>query len=79
MHGTGTYLETKAELESYGIPTDRLPVDEHGTIFSDYHREWVKQRRLQESSGLEPTAIIPRRFDGTLQWYMDAVFHMCCV
>ena len=60
------------ELQTYGIPTDALPMDEEGNLLLKNHLDWVEQQRTRESlwayklgtTMVPPTSIqVPRRFD----------------
>jgi hypothetical protein len=55
------------KLQTYGIPTHVLPLDEHDNLILDHHLEWIKGRRAQESSSSPcprlASAMIPLRFD----------------
>jgi hypothetical protein len=58
-------LECVYELQTYGIPTQVLPLDENYNIKLDHHLDWVERRKaLEASSGeKEDFVLIPRRFD----------------
>jgi len=54
------------ELQTYGIPTNQIPILPDGTASLDQHREWLafqrtseKEDRANEDNG----TITPRRFD----------------
>jgi hypothetical protein len=55
------------ELQTYGIPTQVFPVDEHDNLILDHHLEWIQGRRAQESSSSPCPRIaarmVPLRFD----------------
>jgi hypothetical protein len=59
----GTPSEYSYTLLTYGIPAQFLPMNEAGEVVLGHHMEWIERRRVQESSGLPATAMIPRRFD----------------
>ena len=50
-------------LQTYGIPTQHLPIDESFNAKLDNHLDWLERRRVQEASGVRPAAVVPRRFD----------------
>ena len=69
----GSQTEYKYKLQTYGIPTKDLPIDEEGNILTENHLQWIEQRRLIESQ-MSPTSLgdaspqsslimMPRRFD----------------
>ena len=52
------------ELQTYGIPTQVLPISDEGAIRNEYHLEWISQRKAREEGECtKPQVIIPRRFD----------------
>jgi hypothetical protein len=56
------------QLQTYGIPTQVLPMDEQNIPTVDYHLQWIQERQIQESSSSVSrdriaTGMIPRRFD----------------
>lgn len=57
------------ELQTYGIPTEYHPILRNGSLSLEYHKEWLKNRRMQEESAAsgesdgDKTFILPRRFD----------------
>jgi hypothetical protein len=56
------------QLQTYGIPAQVLPLDEHDNIILDHHLEWIQERQIQESSSSSSRdriarGMIPRRFD----------------
>jgi hypothetical protein len=65
-HG-GEISDQNFELQSYGIPTEHLPIpNSAGDSIKAYHLDWIKRQWVRESS-IVPfgyyTAIVPRRFD----------------
>jgi hypothetical protein len=56
------------QLQTYGIPTQVLPMDEQNIPTVDYHLQWIQEQQIQESSSSSSrdriaTGMIPRRFD----------------
>ena len=62
------------KLQTYGIPTEALPLDEEGNLTLDHHLNWIEQIRAKEAAealqdsttvGIKPSSIVmvPRRFD----------------
>ena len=57
------------ELQTYGIPTEHHPILPDGSLSLEYHKEWLKNRRMQEESASsgesdgDKIVILPRRFD----------------
>jgi len=56
------------ELQTYGIPTNQIPILHDGTVSLDQHREWLGFRRnyeeqVQLTGREEDGVIVPRRFD----------------
>ena len=60
---SGSYSEYTYKLQTYGIPTEDLPIDKDGNTLTDNHLEWIERRRKQEASGVQAAAVVPRRFD----------------
>jgi hypothetical protein len=58
-------LECVYELQTYGIHTQVLPLDENHNIKLDHHLDWVERRKALEVSlgEKEDFVLIPRRFD----------------
>jgi hypothetical protein len=60
----GNHEEITFELETFGIPTKEIPIQENGTLSVAWHHQWIQVRQAQEAS--ESTSdgiIVPRRFD----------------
>ena len=59
------------ELQTYGIPTQAIPMDENGDISLVNHLNWLEQRRVQDEMLLKEdgtyrlshAVLVPRRFD----------------
>lgn len=45
---SGSDMETKYSLKSYGIPTQLLPLTDTDSIKCTYHTQWMKTRKLLE-------------------------------
>jgi len=61
----GDAMENRYTLQTYGIPSDQIPITWSGTIKLTYHRQWIRlrqtieQRELgQRLSGTPPEAFI---------------------
>ena len=65
----GKYADYTFKLQTYGIPTLNLPVDEAGNVLTENHSEWINNRRIiEEKNRLDfqnkiSMVLIPRRFD----------------
>ena len=66
----GSKSEYMYKLQTYGIPTEALPLDEEGNLTLDHHLDWIEQIRAKEAAecsmdGTTPSSIVmvPRRFD----------------
>ena len=59
----GSQTECVYKLQMYGIPTQFLPVDESWNVRLENHLDWLERRKVQEESGVQATAVVPRRFD----------------
>jgi len=52
----GEPVELRYELQSFGIPTDTIPMTWSGTVKTVYHKNWMKLRRAVEDSCYKNTA-----------------------
>lgn len=62
----GNFDDIKFELQTFGIPTKDLPVQQDGTLSLEWHKEWVRARKIQEQDQHPRSVnglIVPRRFD----------------
>ena len=59
----GNYNDYTYKLQTYGIPTQHLPMDENGNVLVENHLDWMERQKILESSGNSTIAIVPRRFD----------------
>jgi hypothetical protein len=60
----GNHEDITFELQTFGIPTKEVPIQENGSLSVAWHHEWLQVRQAQEAS--ESTSdgiIVPRRFD----------------
>lgn len=72
----GTLQEIFFELQTFGIPTEALPLTEDGSCCNDWHEHWMALVQRQEELGYRgETIIIPRRFDVLLGKRAEAREH----
>lgn len=74
----GTLSEIFFELQTFGIPTEALPLTKEGSCCNDWHEHWLALARRQEELPVgyrEETIIIPRRFDVLLGKRSEAREH----
>jgi hypothetical protein len=60
----GNHEEITFKLQTFGIPTKGVPIQENGSLSVAWHHKWLQVRQAQEAS--ESTSggvIVPRRFD----------------
>lgn len=64
-HHIGTQDEINFELQTYGIPTEDLPMAADGVTWTTgWHQEWIKQLKEEEEHERGTSNIlVPRRFD----------------
>jgi hypothetical protein len=59
--------ETKSEvlftLQTYGIPTEKLPINDEQTLELGWRRQWLESQRKRESNISVQNCLVPRRFD----------------
>ena len=53
----------KFQLQTYGIPSQHLPVSDTGAFLNACHLEWLYRQRMRESLDVHAFSIVPRRFD----------------
>jgi hypothetical protein len=72
----GTLPEIFFELQTFGIPTEALPLTKEGYCCNQWHDQWMALVRQQEELGLgREGIIIPRRFDVLLGKRAEAREH----
>lgn len=72
----GTLQDIFFELQTFGIPTEALPVTKDGSCCNKWHDQWMTLVRRQEEFGYrEDTIVIPRRFDVLLGKRSEAREH----
>jgi len=49
-HHYGESVELLYKLQSYGIPTEHIPISFSGTIKTGYLKQWIRAREAQEST-----------------------------
>jgi hypothetical protein len=60
----GNHEDITFELQTFGIPTKEIPIQENGSLSVAWHHKWLQVRQAQEASESTSDAIIvPRRFD----------------
>jgi hypothetical protein len=50
LHILGESIELLYTLQSYGIPTEHIPISFSGTIKTGYMKQWMRAREAQESA-----------------------------
>ena len=66
----GRWDEVRFTLQTYGIPTECIPLDDDNNLNVEYHLSWLQMRRVQEQTTAgrnnddnNAVVLVPRRFD----------------
>ena len=74
---TGLDAECRKSLQSFGLPMEKFPAQEDGSIDLDYHRQWLLRRREIESRNESPT-LLPSCCSPTSNEHDQAISPSCC-
>ncbi|CAB9530375.1 Transfer protein [Seminavis robusta] len=60
----GSQSDVLFKLQTYGIPTHELPINNEQTLDYTWHRQWIEiQRKKETAMNPKILCVIPRRFD----------------
>jgi hypothetical protein len=59
----GTTSEVLFKLQTYGIVTEDLPINDELTLDLGWHRQWLASQRKRETNIAAKSFLVPRRFD----------------